>query len=172
MKAALMRRPAAITPLLAATALLIVVTVDQITKSMAVQRLLAGPVDGPGPLRFRLMANRGALMGLPMPVWLLVAVIAVIMVMATSSLARLAPRRVGLGWGLLVGGAIGNLVDRFQHRPRFPDHAVVDWVASSFLPTFNIADVAIVAGLVLLAAPGSSSDRSELTQTRDAALSE
>lgn len=161
MKTARIRRSSATSTLLAAIALVTVVAADQITKNWAIRRLLDGPEDGPGPFRFRLMANRGAFMGLALPSWLLIGVVVVVIVMAARALARGTPRRAGLGWGLLAGGAIGNLLDRVQHRPRFPDHAVVDWIASSLLPTFNIADVAIVAGLLLLSVTSKDADGSQ-----------
>jgi signal peptidase II len=47
--------------------------------------------------------------------------------------------------GLLVGGALGNLADRMR------DGAVVDFVDFPLWPAFNLADVAIVAGVTLLA---------------------
>ncbi len=128
-----------------------VLAVDQISKSMATQQLLDGPSGGPGPFWFRLVANRGALMGLPVPTWLLVVLTCSVAAGAVLTLTRTTSRRVALGYALLLGGAAGNLVDRFQHRPRFPDHAVVDWIASTTLPTFNLADVGILAGMVLLA---------------------
>ena len=46
--------------------------------------------------------------------------------------------------GLLIGGAVGNLADRVR------DGAVTDFVDLSFWATFNVADVAIVAGVILL----------------------
>lgn len=137
----------------------IVATVDQFSKTLAVTRLTAGPADGPGPFWFRLVANRGALMGFPLPTWLLLGIAFVVLVIAVSAVTRGAPIPTILGWGLILGGASGNIVDRFRHRPRFPDHAVVDWIASTALPTFNLADVAIIAGLLLItltAVPASS----------------
>jgi signal peptidase II len=127
-----------------------VLAVDQLSKSIAVDRLLDGAADVPGPFRLRLVANGGALMGFPLPPWLLLVVVVVVAIVAVTAVATTTSRRVALAYALLVGGAAGNLVDRFQHRPRFPDHAVVDWIASSSLPTFNLADVAIVAGVVML----------------------
>jgi signal peptidase II len=50
-----------------------------------------------------------------------------------------------LAVGLLVGGALGNLADRMR------DGAVVDFVDFPLWPAFNLADVAIVAGVTLLA---------------------
>lgn len=52
---------------------------------------------------------------------------------------------VWLGAGLLVGGAIGNLVDRLRLD------AVTDFIDPSFWPAFNLADVAITVGVVVLA---------------------
>lgn len=46
--------------------------------------------------------------------------------------------------GLLVGGAIGNLVDRLAHG------RVTDFIDVGAWPAFNLADVAITAGVVLL----------------------
>ena len=57
-------------------------------------------------------------------------------------------RTVGLGIGLILGGAIGNVIDRFIHG------AVVDFVdlhvAGAHWPAFNVADSAITVGAVLL----------------------
>jgi len=122
---------------------------DQISKGIALSRLLDGPAEFPGPIWFDLVANRGALMGFPLPIWAMVGVAAAVVALAVTNL-RTATTRSALGFGLLVGGALGNLVDRFQHRDRFPDHAVVDWIASARLPTFNLADVAIITGIVVV----------------------
>ncbi len=142
---------------MAAATTTLVILGDQISKSLAVSRLMDGPIKGPGPFWFHLVANRGALLGFPLPTWLLFSVVALVMAMAVSALAAATSRRVIVAWGLLVGGAAGNLIDRLQHRPRFPSHAVVDWIASASFPTFNLADVAIISGLVLLAVTTTSS---------------
>ena len=49
-----------------------------------------------------------------------------------------------LGVGLLVGGAIGNLIDRLRLD------AVTDFIDPPLWPAFNVADVAITAGVVIL----------------------
>jgi signal peptidase II len=51
---------------------------------------------------------------------------------------------VWLPAALLVGGALGNLADRVR------DGAVTDFIDLPLWPTFNLADLAIVAGVVLL----------------------
>lgn len=54
--------------------------------------------------------------------------------------------RAGYIWpvGLLLGGALGNLADRLRFGK------VVDFIDFGFWPIFNIADIAIVTGAVLL----------------------
>jgi signal peptidase II len=47
--------------------------------------------------------------------------------------------------GLLAGGAIGNLADRIRVE------AVTDYIAIGSWPAFNLADVAVTAGVLLLA---------------------
>ena len=49
-----------------------------------------------------------------------------------------------LATGLLLGGAAGNIIDRLAHG------AVTDWVKLPHWPAFNLADVAITAGVITL----------------------
>jgi signal peptidase II len=46
--------------------------------------------------------------------------------------------------GLLLGGALGNVTDRLR------DGAVTDFIKIPILPAFNVADMAITAGVVVL----------------------
>jgi signal peptidase II len=55
--------------------------------------------------------------------------------------------------GLVIGGGLGNLVDRVRHGK------VVDFLDLSFWPTFNVADSAIVVGVVLLLLFSARADR-------------
>jgi signal peptidase II len=52
--------------------------------------------------------------------------------------------------GMIIGGGLGNLVDRLVRGPHLFRGEVVDFVYLSFWPTFNLADSAIVAGVCLL----------------------
>ena len=67
---------------------------------------------------------------------------------------RVAPRLGSTGWavglGLLLGGALGNLLDRLLRPPGFAVGHVVDFIA--YLDWFvgNVADVAIVVAAVLV----------------------
>ncbi|HEY0304268.1 MAG TPA: signal peptidase II [Longimicrobiales bacterium] len=138
-------------------ALAITITVlDFITKQMAEANLQRGqPVEVLGELlRFTLGYNTGIAFGLSLggaSRWLLVAV-----TMATMGLIFWLFRSVDerhkaqvIAFGLIMGGAAGNLLDRI-----FGDHGVVDFIdvgiGQSRFWTFNIADSAITVGAVLL----------------------
>ena len=73
-------------------------------------------------------------------------------------IVRTARRLRSAAWatalGLVLGGALGNLVDRFFRAPGFGRGGVVDWMSlfapdGRVWPVFNIADSAIVCGGIL-----------------------
>jgi signal peptidase II len=121
--------------------------IDQVSKELALHALLAGPVTVAG-VRLHLIANRGVLLGFPAPSWVVVAATAAVIAMALRS-TRNRRWTTSLAFGLLTGGALGNLFDRFQGRHFFPDAAVLDWISAGRI-TFNLADVFVVAGVVML----------------------
>jgi len=51
---------------------------------------------------------------------------------------------------LVLGGALGNLIDRLFRAPGFLKGAVVDFVHVGSFPTFNVADSAITVGALLI----------------------
>ncbi len=126
---------------------------DQLTKRMAVGALdLHRPVEVLGGLvRFTLVWNRGAAFSLS---WGGPAILGIITSIAAIFVAvqiwRLRQRSVAfmLGLGVVLGGALGNLLDRLMYG------SVIDFIdvgiGSSRWPTFNVADIAITAGGILL----------------------
>lgn len=80
--------------------------------------------------------------------WILSGLAIAISIVLLIWLWRGTERIVGLGIGLILGGAIGNVVDRLIHG------AVVDFVdlhaGGAHWPAFNVADSAITVGAVLL----------------------
>jgi signal peptidase II len=82
--------------------------------------------------------------------------VAVVIVIARQA-RRLASRSWAVTLGLLLGGALGNLVDRVLRAPGPLRGHVVDWIQLPHWPVFNLADSAIVVGgcvAVLLASRG------------------
>jgi signal peptidase II len=135
-----------------------VVTADQITKALA-RGLLddRGPVTViPGLFDLRLDYNTGAAFGI-MPNWApLFIIVALVAVFVIVRMRRASGALLGLsvGLGLLLGGALGNLIDRLL----LPVHAVTDFLSFHVRfrgeiytwPTFNLADAAIVVGAAIV----------------------
>jgi signal peptidase II len=133
----------------AAAVAAVVVVADQLTKWWAVDRLSHGSVHVIGTFDLELERNTGSAFSLFLGDTAILAVVAVALV---TGLVVLVVRSPSVGraavLGLIIGGALGNLSDRFFRG----DHgAVVDFVALHIWPTFNLADSCIVVGCVLLA---------------------
>jgi signal peptidase II len=126
-----------------------VVVADQLTKWWAVDRLSHGSIHVIGTLDFELERNTGSAFSLFQGDTAVLAVVAVVLIAGLVVLVRYSPSQGRAAvLGLILGGAIGNLADRFFRG----DHgAVVDFVALHVWPTFNLADACIVVGCLLLA---------------------
>ena len=122
---------------------------DQLTKQLALDRLADGPVHViDGVLSWNLSYNSGGAFGLlqGFPEFFLVATIVVaglILVWARSieGTAHVLPL------GLVLGGGLGNVFDR---AVRDTGGRVVDFIDLHVWPVFNVADSAIVVGVLTL----------------------
>jgi signal peptidase II len=130
----------------------IVIIVDRLTKIWALNALADGeivPIEG--ILHFELAFNTGAAYGLFKGGGSVIAVGALIasglIIYALRSVER---RFEAVTLGAIMGGALGNLIDRIARGPGLFDGAVVDWIETPLWPNFNIADSAIVVGAALL----------------------
>ena len=124
-----------------------VVALDQVAK--AIVRAEVGRGDEVSVLPFLEIANtrnRGVAFGLAdgAPPLLIGATVAVVVVIFAFLISQLRGRAIWLAGALLVGGALGNLADRVR------DGAVTDFIDLPLWPTFNLADLAIVAGVLML----------------------
>ena len=131
-------------------AAILVVALDQITKQLAVSRLGDGTVVDviDGILTFRLTYNSGGAFGLGqgMPGFFLAASV-VIAVMVVVLARRVDDPRWVIPLGCILGGGVGNLIDRVA---RSPGGRVVDFIDLQVWPLFNVADSAIVVGVITL----------------------
>ena len=101
-----------------------------------------------------LVWNRGISYGLfeqdgPLGQWALLALKVVAAIFLWAWLARAENRLMAVSLGLIIGGAIGNAIDRFAHGA-VVDFALLHITTASFAfnwYVFNLADVAIVAGV-------------------------
>lgn len=135
----------------------IILAVDLATKALAERSLdshTVVPVLGDF-LRFHLVYNTGAAFGLDLGlysrwIFLTTAVLAVLLLTQQAWNTVPLDRFRLLALGLVAGGASGNLVDRVRSS-----QGVVDFLdlglATLRLPTFNVADIGVSAGAVLLA---------------------
>lgn len=132
---------------------LLIFGADQASKYVVLTRLSLGESWSPVPGLDRFVSvthviNPGAAFGLFPDQGSLFAVIAVIVVVAILIYYRFLPANnwlVRLSLGLQLGGALGNLADRLQHG------YVIDFVDFRIWPVFNLADMAIVSGVAILA---------------------
>ena len=126
----------------------IVVVIDQGTKAIATSLVDRGGRSELRPfLHIENVRNKGVAFGLggDISAVLIGATIVVLVgVLAFLALRGKSGVHVWLPAALLIGGALGNLADRVR------DGAVTDWIDLPLWPTFNLADVAIVVGVLLL----------------------
>lgn len=137
---------------------LVIVTVlaDQLSKELLLGYLLrhgaiVSVIDG----YFRLVVvwNKGVSFGMlggdrALPPWILSAIAVAVCVALLIWLRRTDRRLGGWGIGLVIGGAIGNVVDRARWGAvfDFADFHIGQW----HWPAFNVADSAIVVGVGLM----------------------
>jgi signal peptidase II len=126
----------------------VVVALDQGTKALATSLVDRGDrVEVLPFLAFENVRNEGVAFGLGGNIS--AGLIGVTIVLLVVLLVVLAGRGRG-GWqvwlpaALLLGGALGNLADRVR------DGAVIDFIDLPLWPTFNLADLAITVGVLLL----------------------
>lgn len=129
-----------------------IVIADLLTKRYAANNFDGNPVQVIGDFfgftfvensggAFSLFPNGGEVIGIAAMVVTGIVVFAITRPRARLELVAL---------GLVLGGAAGNLVDRFARGDGFIDGPVIDWVILWFIPTFNIADAAVSIAVVLL----------------------
>src|SRR4029077_4971861 len=136
---------------LAAVVAAAAVAVDQLTKWWAVDALANRTITVVGPVRLALSHNTGGAFGLGagFSPFVALAVVALVIVLVSVGRAVASPA-VAVDIGLVTGGAIGNLADRLFRSPGLLRGAVVDFVDLRWWPVFNVADVAITVGCILL----------------------
>jgi signal peptidase II len=139
-----------------------VIVVDRITKLWAEHTFAAQPRDILGgllTLRFTTNSGGAFSVGDAAPLFFAAAAIVVcVAIVATAFRRRSTAHSAALG--LILGGALGNLIDRATRGPRLTGR-VIDFVDPHIWPVFNAADAAIVCGAVLLAIVAFREGRSE-----------
>jgi signal peptidase II len=135
------------------TVALVVLAIDLATKLVAVATLteteMVEVLDG--ALTLRLVRNPGAAFGVAQGLTIALTVIAVCVILVILRISRrLRSPGWAVGLGMVLGGAIGNLIDRLFREPGPLRGHVVDFLELPHFPVFNVADSAIVTGGVLM----------------------
>lgn len=127
--------------------------VDQLTKFLVVENLPLNevvPVVG-DLLQFRYVKNPGAAFSIGLDYTWIFSILAA---GVTVFIIAFSPRIKSFAWavvfGLLLGGVVGNLLDRLFREPSFGVGHVIDFLKIPLLPAiFNVADVAITCAMAL-----------------------
>lgn len=134
--------------------------VDQLSKWLILDRMgdVQSTIQVTSFLNFVLVWNKGVTFGflgrtgLAYMPYVLVAVAAAIVLLLGRWLVRTTSTPVALALGGIMGGAVGNVIDRVRYG------AVVDFLDFYYLDhhwyAFNVADAAIVAGVAILLIDG------------------
>ncbi len=103
-------------------------------------------------VRFSLIRNPGAAFSMATGLTWILSIVALLVVIGIVRYGRrLTSAWWAVGLGLVLGGALGNLVDRLFRAPGPLEGHVVDFIAVGSFPVFNLADSGITVGAVLLA---------------------
>lgn len=133
----------------------LVFVLDLLTKILAVDYIAPGdPVRIIGDtVTLTLVRNPGAAFSMATGMTWLLTLVAIGVVIGVIKIGRtLRSPWWALGLGLVLGGALGNLVDRIFRSPGPLQGHVVDFVSVGWWPVFNVADSSIVCGAILLVA--------------------
>ncbi|MBB1031258.1 signal peptidase II [Dietzia sp. SLG310A2-38A2] len=132
----------------------VIVSVDQVTKALAVWGL-----EGQDPIRIvgdsvrlLLLRNPGAAFSMGTGSTVVLSIVATVVVLGLLWFSRrIHSRWWAWGLGLILGGAAGNLVDRYLRSPGVLRGHVVDFVSVGWWPVFNVADSSLVVGVIVVA---------------------
>jgi signal peptidase II len=145
----------------------VTLVLDQLTKWAALATLQPGqPISVTAFFNLVMVWNRGVSFGMfgsggALAPWLLSGLALAVVIALVVWLRRTDQVLTGLGLGLVIGGAAGNVIDRVRFG------AVVDFLdfhlAGYHWPAFNLADSAICVGAALMLADGLLVRRSQPT---------
>ena len=131
------------------TAILVLVA-DQVTKSLIIERV---PENSPsieiirGLLYITHVKNSGAAFGMFQGytnILAIISMVAIALIIILKVILKLNFAFYNVSLGFILGGAIGNLIDRYFMGE------VTDFINLSFIPVFNIADFSLITGFCLL----------------------
>jgi signal peptidase II len=138
-----------------------VIAVDLLTKRHAATTFKSDPIEViPGVLDFVYTENFGASFSLFQDLgWFLSIAALVAAAIVVNALRQDRPLGEVIAFGLIGGGAVGNLIDRLARGEGLFDGGVIDWIRLPNFPVFNIADSSITVAVVVLLVMAWRSER-------------
>ena len=126
----------------------VIVLLDQISKAWALRDLADGRIIHViWTMQFNLTFNRGMAFSRGTGIGPIIGVIAlVVVVLLLLSLRRADNALTRVATGLIIGGAVGNILDRLFRGSGWMRGAVIDFIDFQWWPVFNVADMAIMIG--------------------------
>jgi signal peptidase II len=126
---------------------LVVTAIDALSKVWARHVLSTHVIHVGGAIWLRLQYNSGISFSFNQSRTILTTILTVAVAIVVVGVGLRARRGLAaVGFGLLIGGGVANVVDRLSASP----HQVTDFIALGSFPVFNLADVAITAGFITL----------------------
>ena len=141
-----------------------VVIADQATKNWALNSLSDGrTIDLFWTLRFNLVFNSGMAFSQGQGLGRLIGLLAIgVAVWLWSSLKKVSTNLSLVGTAMLIGGALGNVVDRLFRGEKWLAGSVIDFIDLQWFPVFNIADSAVTLGAAMLITSSVVASRTKL----------
>ena len=126
----------------------VIVLLDQISKAWALRDLADGRIiHVVWTMQFNLTYNRGMAFSRGTGIGPIIGVIGLVVVaLLLLSLRRADNALTRVATGLIIGGAVGNILDRLFRGSGWMRGAVIDFIDFQWWPVFNIADMAIMIG--------------------------
>ena len=140
---------------------IIVIIVDQFSKAWAVNALADGRrIHLVSTLQFNLTYNSGMAFSRGSGFGPYIGALALVVVVGmVISLRRASGLVTLLATGLIIGGALGNIIDRLWRGDRWFHGSVIDFIDLQWWPVFNVADMCVMIGAALLVFGVSRSQR-------------
>lgn len=146
----------------AKTVIALVVIFDQVTKQWMLNELSDNRmINLFWTLRLNLVFNSGMAFSQGQSVGRLIGLGAIaVIIWLWRSMARATSSGSLIGTALLIGGALGNVIDRVFRGDAWLGGAVVDFIDLQWFPVFNVADSSVSIGAVMLISSSIMSARS------------
>lgn len=127
------------------------VVVDQLSKFWVLDRFADGSVLNLNWVLMHLVWNPGAAFSIPMPTPVIQGAVALVaLYLVVRAIPKTTSKLFAVCYGAILGGALGNLIDRFLYDGKVVDFIDLNFWPLTTFPVFNIADIGISVGVAIV----------------------